>query len=122
MPQYPLSITAERAAKFYGVEVVDTTPLPPVNFDPPVVQLETGGTGVIGDRIESTVGNWHNVPDSYAYRWQRGGVPIAGALGAANPYIIAAADVSGSVLTCNVTATNTAGSASAMSATSYTIP
>jgi hypothetical protein len=122
MPQYPMVVGASWAKKFWGVEVVDPTPDAPVNFDPPVVMLETGGTGVPGDAVESTVGNWHNVPDTYAYRWQRNGTNIAGALGAANPYILAAADISGSVLTCNVTATNVTGSAMASSANNYTVP
>jgi hypothetical protein len=109
MPQYPLNVSASWAAKNWGVEVVDTTPDPPVNFDPPHASLVPPGTGALGDHVETTVGNWHNVPDSYAYRWSRGGTPIAGALGAANPYVIIGAD-SGLQLTCIVTATNIAGS------------
>jgi hypothetical protein len=114
MPQYPFVIGASRAAQYYGVEVVDPTPDPPVNFDPPTIYLLTPGADAVGDELESTVGNWHNVPDTYAYRWQRGGTNIAGALGAANPYTIVVAD-EGTTLTCNVTATNVTGSASAMS-------
>ena len=114
-------VGASWAKKFWGVEVVDPTPEVPVNFDPPVVMLETGGTGVPGDAVESTVGNWHGVPDSYAYRWQRNGTNITGANGAANPYIIASADL-GTTLTCDVTATNVTGSATASSANGYAVP
>lgn len=111
MPQYPLSIGAARAAMYYGVEVVDTTPDPPVNVDAPAAAI-TIGTGVPGDTCHCTMGNWQNVPDSYAYQWQRGGTNIPGATGSS--HIIVAAD-QGTNLTCNVTATNVSGSATASS-------
>lgn len=111
MPQYPLSIGAARAAMYYGVEVVDTTPSPPVNVTTPFAQIAIG-TGAPGDTCDCTMGNWQNVPDSYAYQWQRGGTNIPGATG--STHVIVAAD-QGASLTCNVTATNTAGSATASS-------
>jgi hypothetical protein len=121
MPQYPFVIGAQRAAQYYGVEVVDPTPDPPVNRTPPIISLVDPLADAVGDHVESTVGNWDNVPDSYAYRWQRDGTNIAGALGAANPYIIVAAD-EGTTLTNDVTATNVSGSATASSGNGIAIP
>jgi hypothetical protein len=117
MPQYPMKVGANWAAKWWGVEVVDTTPDPPVNVNPPVVSFVGAGTGALGDQVNSTVGTWQNVPDTYTYRWKRNGTNIAGALGAANPYTIVVADA-GNALSCTVTATNVTASASADSANS----
>jgi hypothetical protein len=108
MPQNPMVVGAEWAKKYWGVEVVDTTPAAPVMRNPPVASLVGAGTGAAGDQIACTVGNWDNVPDTYAYRWSRGGAQIAGALGAAEPYTIVAAD-SGLELTCILAATNVGG-------------
>jgi hypothetical protein len=77
---------------------------PPVNTALPVV---TGTT-----TLTTTNGNWTYVPTSYAYIWLRGGVPITGATG--QSYTVVAAD-SGTNITCRVTASNAAGSTSAMS-------
>jgi hypothetical protein len=108
MPQYAKNVSAAWAKKNWGVEVVDPNPPAPVMRTPPVASLVGAGTGAVGDQIACTVGNWNNVPDSYAFRWSRGGTAIPDALGAAEPYFIVAAD-SGLELTCVVAATNTGG-------------
>lgn len=122
MPQYPQVMTAERAAKLYGIEVVGQGPtVPPVNLDIPYVSLASG-TGVPGDTLNCTMGNWDHVPSSYAYRWARNGTPIVGANGAALPYVLASADVSGSELTCVVSATNAIGTTAAPPSNAFVVP
>ena len=79
------------------------TVLAPVNVDIPHVF----GTGVVGQTLSSTVGNWKNAPTSYTFAWQRAGVAISG--GTTNEYVLVAAD-SGKQIGCIVTATNSAGS------------
>jgi hypothetical protein len=62
----------------------------------------------VGEVANCTMGIWNGEPTSYAYQWQRDGAPIAEA-GASADYTIAAADVGASV-TCQLTASNAAGS------------
>jgi hypothetical protein len=77
--------------------------LPPVNTSAPAVT----GTGTVGQTLTVTNGNWNYVPTNYAYQWLRGGGQIVGAVG--STYVLVAAD-SGTNVSCNVTATNAAGS------------
>jgi len=76
---------------------------PPVNTSAPAIS----GTGAVGNTLSCTQGNWTYVPTSYAYQWRRNGANIAGATQSTR--LLAAAD-SGANLTCQVTATNAAGS------------
>jgi len=81
----------------------------PVNTVAPVVS----GTATAGQVLTSTTGTWTGTPTpTYAYRWQRAGVNISGAIG--STYTLVSADV-GSAVRCVVTASNSAGSASANS-------
>jgi hypothetical protein len=82
----------------------------PVNVSAPVVS----GTASVGSVLTTTNGTWDNEPTSYTYQWKRNGSNILSAT--ANTYTVVAADVSQSI-TCTVTATNDAGSASATSNT-----
>lgn len=121
MPQYPQVMSDARAAKLYGIQVVPHGPTsPPVNIDIPFLSLATG-TGVPGDTISCTMGNWDYEPTSYSYRMLRDGVPIAGAPGAANPYTIAAAD-RGTEITCLVSATNAVGTGTSSPTNAVVIP
>lgn len=70
------------------------------------------GTPSQGNTVSCQNGSWTNSPTTYSYRWQRNGTNISGAT--SQGYTIGAADV-GQSLTCVVTATNGAGSASATS-------
>ena len=79
----------------------------PEVIDAPVVS----GSTSVGSTLTSTKGNWRNSPDTYAYAWKRGSTAIGTN---ADTYDIVAGD-SGSSLSCEVTATNNAGSASATS-------
>lgn len=71
------------------------------------------GDPVTGGTLTCAAGEWSGTqPQAYAYEWLRDGAPL-GASGAT--YVVTAADV-GHDLTCRVTATNLAGSATATSA------
>lgn len=80
----------------------------PIITTPPAI---TGST-VVAHVLTATTGTWSNSPTSYAYEWLRGGDPIAGANAAT--YTTVTADV-GHMIAVVVTATNTAGEASAES-------
>lgn len=78
---------------------------PPVNTVAPVAS----GTVRIGELLSCTTGTWTGTPaPTYAYQWTRDGSPIGGATSAT--YTVVAADISAQIA-CEVTATNTAGSA-----------
>lgn len=90
---------------------------PPVNTVAPVIT----GTFVVGSNAYvSSNGTWTGTPPiTYTYQWRRNGVNISGAT--SNPYVITNSDI-GTILTCAVTATNSAGSVTAVSNQSSTIP
>jgi hypothetical protein len=90
------------------VSVGYQAPVVPVNTAAPVAS----GSLTVGSVLSCTTGTWSNSPTSYAYRWQRDGANISGAV--ASTYTVVTADIGG-VLTCNVTATNSYGSTVATS-------
>lgn len=79
--------------------------------NPPVII----GTPEAGTQITCTSGAWQNNPTSFAYEWRIGGVAVSGSRGIQQTFTPLDSEVGGS-LTCRVTATNTAGSATADSA------
>jgi subtilisin family serine protease len=87
---------------------------PPANTGLPVVS----GTAQDGQTLQSTTGTWTNSPTSYGYQWLRCGATGAGCAnitGATSAsYVLTSADV-GSTIRSQVTATNSAGSASVQS-------
>jgi hypothetical protein len=80
----------------------------PVNTIAPVIS----GTAEIGKTLSATTGTWDNSPASYAYQWQRGGANISGATSSTYNTVLADA---GTLITCEVTATNAGGSTMAES-------
>jgi hypothetical protein len=82
--------------------------LPPVNTAAPVAS----GTGTVGQNLTVTNGTWQYAPTGYAYQWLRNGANILGATNAV--YALVGAD-SGNNVSCQVTATNPAGSTVATS-------
>ena len=80
----------------------------PVNSVAPVIT----GTATESQTLSVSDGTWSGSP-TYTYQWRRGGTAISGANGAT--YTLVTADV-GATITCTITATNGAGSASATSA------
>ncbi len=87
---------------------------PPANTVAPVVT----GTPSVGQTLSCSTGTWSNNPTSYQYAWLRDFEPIPGATGAS--YLVAISDA-GHSLTCEVTATNPAGSRQALTE-AVTIP
>ena len=82
----------------------------PANTAVPVIT----GTTALGDTLTATAGTWTGTPEpTFVYQWTRGGADIAGATSATN--VIVAED-QGTNIAVKVTATNTAGSATATSA------
>lgn len=79
----------------------------PSGTAPPAVS----GAVTRGRTLTCSPGGWSGSP-SYSYQWYRNGTPLAGATGPA--YTLSQLD-EGAMLTCKVTATNAAGSASAVS-------
>jgi hypothetical protein len=89
----------------------------PVETRAPVVS----GTLIVGRTVTATSGSWSNAPTSYKYRWKRcnyGGsdcAVISGAPASRSRYTIGSADV-GHALVVSVTARNSGGSATSVSA------
>jgi hypothetical protein len=94
---------------------------PPTNTSPPVL----GGTAQQGQTLSASAGSWEgSTPLTYAYAWKRcdvGGSACAAIDGATDAsYALVAADV-GKTLRAFVTASNSAGSATAESAASSVV-
>ena len=81
----------------------------PVNTVVPVIS----GTVKRGSALTCSTGTWSNTPTSYTYQWQSAGSNI-GTNSSSSP-ALSLSDV-GNEITCTVTATNAAGSASTTSA------
>ena len=113
--QMPLTpeIEAEiKSGQYYLAEGITEggtpPPGPPVVVDIPHAQ----GTPTVGSTLDCTQGNWTNTPTNKTYQWRRGGTPIAAATSAG--YLLVADDV-GATMSCEVTAINAVGQASAVS-------
>jgi hypothetical protein len=91
------------------------TPVAPTNYALPVVD----GITTVGQTLNCSTGGWNGYPaPSYAYQWIRG---AATNVGTNSPsYTLIDADYNNTIK-CTVTATNSAGSASATSAATATI-
>lgn len=85
----------------------------PTNTVAPVIS----GTQVVGSSLSSTTGTWTGTPlINYTYQWYRGATLISGAT--SSSYTLVQADAGNtSNITCQVTATNAIGSATATSNT-----
>jgi hypothetical protein len=85
--------------------------VPPVNTVAPAIT----GTAQEGQTVTCSTGTWTGTPTiTFAYQWKRNGSNIGSATN--STYTLVTADVSQSI-TCQVTATNGSGSASATSNT-----
>jgi len=83
-------------------------PAQPVNTVSPVLS----GTPAVGQTLSCSTGSWEHSPTSYEYVWLRGATAISGA--ALGTYQVQAAD-QGFSITCEVTAINASGHATAAS-------
>lgn len=87
----------------------------PVN----TVAPEISGSTTLGSTLTTTDGTWSGTPTpTFTYQWYRGASPISGAT--STTYVTTLADSTANI-TCQVTATNSAGSATATSNT-ITLP
>ena len=85
----------------------------PVNTVTPVIS----GTNAVGQTLTTTNGTWTGIPSpTYTYQWKRDGSNIGGATSVT--YVLVEADADTNV-TCEVTATNALGAASATSNSLY---
>jgi len=83
--------------------------IPPSNTVAPVLS----GTPTVGQTLSCSTGTWlGTLPITYTYQWKRGVLNISGAT--SSTYTLVQADAL-QTITCEVTATNVAGSASATS-------
>jgi hypothetical protein len=102
-----------RTYGFYGATV--TVANTPTNTAPPMVS----GTAISGQTLTTTTGSWANNPTAYAYQWNHcdvNGANCSAVQGAnASSYVLANSDA-GFTIRSSVSATNSAGSASAVSA------
>ena len=74
---------------------------------------EITGTTVQGNVVSCSTGEWTGTaPFEYSYQWKRNGLNIAGAVN--NTYLLSSSDVNNNI-TCDVTAANSAGFATATS-------
>lgn len=89
---------------------VSTTILP-VNSVAPVIS----GSSVVGQTLSSTTGTWSNSPTSYGYQWRANATNITNAT--SNTFTLTITQA-GANITCNVTATNQAGTANAVTSNS----
>jgi hypothetical protein len=88
----------------------------PVNTVAPAIS----GTATIGSTLTTSDGTWTGTPTpTFAYQWQRVTTNISGAT--SSTYVVQLADV-GNTIRCVVTATNVAGSASANTANTASVP
>lgn len=86
--------------------------IPPSNTVAPVIS----GTNVVGQTLTTTNGTWQGTNLTYTYQWKRDGSNIGSATSVT--YVLVEADADTNV-TCEVTATNSIGAASATSNSLY---
>lgn len=92
-----------------------SVPAAPVN----VVLPSLTGTGLVGSTITCNKGKWTGVPTpTYEYDFKADGVSVQ--FGLSNEYVTSGPDID-KVITCEVTATNSQGSASATTSNSITV-
>lgn len=119
-------LSVKHASVGYSLSTWLGDPAVPVLVAPAVVTAPAlAGTAAVGATLTASTGTWSSSPTAYAYGWLRcdasGGNCAAIAGAASSSYVVASADV-GLTLRAAVTATNAAGSTTAVSAASAAVP
>ncbi|HTW42982.1 MAG TPA: carboxypeptidase regulatory-like domain-containing protein [Solirubrobacteraceae bacterium] len=109
---YPgiVSVTAPNTTSGINGSLLEVTTSKPGSTAAPAV---TGST-TVGSVLSCSQGSWNNNPVSYTYKWLRNGSAIEGQT--ATTYTVQSADL-GTGISCEVTASNAAGSTGATSNT-----
>jgi thermitase len=99
----------------YRAVTQTSQPSPPANTAAPAIT----GSAVVANTLQASAGTWTGSPSSYAYQWQRcdlTGANCTAISGATlSSYLLSSTDA-GSTIRAQVTASNTAGSATSTSA------
>jgi hypothetical protein len=109
-------VTATNAAGSVGATSLPVVVDPQPGTAPPQPDESFGSPGFIfggsevGSFLFCSAGEWTGEPTAFGFRWLRDGAPIVGEAG--ESYITTQADI-GSMIQCEVTATNAAGSTAA---------
>ncbi|MEV7769137.1 hypothetical protein AB0O24_14580, partial [Microbacterium sp. NPDC086615] len=112
-----VSVTASAPGYVTTTRVSSSTSVPTLTFA--TVPVPTfSGTPTVDSVLTASTGSWAPTPDSYAFQWNRGGTPIAGAT--ASTYKVVAADVS-SAITVTVTGRKTGYAAASATSTAATM-
>jgi hypothetical protein len=110
-----ITITATLTSKVGSSGGSPPAPVPPTDITAPIIS----GSNVVGQLLTTTDGIWTGTePIAYTYQWKRNGSDIVGAT--SSTYTLVQAD-GGNNISCTVTATNVAGSASKDSSNSLLI-
>lgn len=108
------TVTATNASGSTSADSNTVTPSAAATAPANTVLPSITSSPTVGTTVTATTGTWTGTPTiTYAYQWKLNGTNISGAT--ASTYVIQSGDV-GQSLTVTVTATNSAGSASATSA------
>jgi hypothetical protein len=105
-----VAVTAPNTTSGIDISLLEVTSSKPGSTTAPAVT----GTASVGGVLSCSQGSWNNNPASVAYKWLRNGSAIAGQAG--STYTVQSADL-GTGISCEVTATNAAGSTGALSNT-----
>ena len=106
-----ITITNTIASKVGSSGGAPPAPVPPTDIAAPIIS----GSNVVGQLLTTTDGTWTGTaPIAYTYQWKRNGSDIVGET--SSFYTLVQADATFNI-TCEVTATNIAGSASVSSNT-----
>ncbi|HET7566675.1 MAG TPA: LamG-like jellyroll fold domain-containing protein [Gaiellaceae bacterium] len=92
---------------------------PPESTSPPIIS----GSGLVGDALSASPGQWSHSPTGYAYQWQRCSSPTSctDIVGATLATYTAAASDAGDTVRVRVTASNVLGSSSPADSTAIAV-
>ncbi len=105
----PVAVNVATTTTGIDAALFELSPTKPASTEAPLLS----GNAAVGGLLTCAPGRWANKPTALEYAWLRDGLPIPGQL--AGTYRVQSADA-GHSISCAVTASNGAGSATATSA------